>query len=154
MARNYLWWNGSRGNVKPLSFGTCPKMRGLLHSLSHFLPPFLSLTHSLVTFSASRCLSLCLTSLHPYPPFPSHFSRFCLLNFHLSAEQIPLQLPKLCQKALSVFLYIFLLLLFSGATSSLNSNCAGWNRLITIWAEPRGCIYISTLQIVVNRSIR
>ena len=71
-------------------------------------------------------LSLCLTSLHFYIPthhFHLSFPRFCLLTFHLSAEQIPLQLPKLCQKTLFL-IYIFLLQL-SLLPAVSNSNIAG-----------------------------
>lgn len=91
---------------------------------------------TLVTLSATLAPSLSASRPFISPPIPtisiSHFSRFCLLTFHLSAQQIPLQLPKLCQKTLSLFIYFFYS--FS-ATSSLNGKCARWNRLIITFAE-------------------
>lgn len=124
-----------------LSCGTCAKKRELssfclcVCTLSHFLPSFLSLAHSLVTVSASPSASRPFISTSIPTISISHFSRFCLLTFHLSAEQIPLQLPKLCQKALLLFIYFFHCHCFS-ATSSLNGMCAGWNRFIIIWEKP------------------
>lgn len=70
------------------------------------LPALISL-NSITSFSVPLALPHILSFLHPYPPFLSHFSRFCLLTFHLSAQQIPLQLPKLCQKTLFLFIYFF-----------------------------------------------
>lgn len=80
-----------------------------LSTVSHFLPSFLSLAHSLVTLFLPLALPHFISTFIPTASI-SHFSRFCLLTFHLSAKQIPLQLPKLCQKALSLFIYFSLLL--------------------------------------------
>lgn len=101
-----------------LVFGTCAEEKErkcvvlCLCTFSHFLSSFLSLAHSLVTPFLPRALPHFISAFIPTASI-SHFSRFCLLTFHLSAEQIPLQLPKLCQKALPLFIY-FSLLLFCG----------------------------------------
>lgn len=105
---------------------------------------FFCLSFSLhVSRIARSCQSPLLTLphapsfLHPYPPFPFLlFADFCLLTFHLSTEQILLQLPKLCQKTLWLFNYFISSTAFS-ANGSLNGDCAGWSRLIKTLAELR-----------------
>lgn len=88
----------------------------------HSLPPPL-----VPSRSASRPFIYAFTPTN----FVSHSSRFCLLTIHLSAQYIPLHLPKLCLK--TQFIYFFYC--FS-ATGSLKGKCAGWNRLV-ILPEPQ-----------------
>lgn len=152
VGRKYLWWNDSHffqplGRKRSEAFlncgccikareksfilpcDTCPK--GELLSFCLCVCTFsslsfpISLACSLTCHSVSASCSASRPSVSTSIPTisVSHFSRFCLLTFPLSAEQIPLQLPKLCQKALLLFIYVFYC--FS-ATSSLNRESVGW----------------------------